>query len=69
MTWKQLEELAERNGFLVGARDFPQFGKALATFQLSAKSPGEETLQYWRKTLPAAKRALCRAVARIREAE
>ena len=63
MTWAELVALAERGGFYVGSATF------LETRHLAELHVGDDTnWQFWGDSMSKVKRALCRAVEKIREA-
>ena len=67
MTWKQLEEWAERNGWPVYQEDGGGIGYCSWAYLELVGHPSV-ALEAAAMTPGAAKRALCRAVTRIREA-
>jgi len=69
MTYAELEQWAERNGMRASARAFPSMRKAVAELVLDEGANGEEHMTFWRPSLASAKRALCRAVEKLRAAE
>lgn len=68
MTWNELQQWAELNGFRVTARAFRGVSRAVATLVLDEDANGEENPTFYRRSTGAAKRALCRWVERVLEA-
>ncbi len=65
MTWKQLEALAKRNGHSINTYDT----RPKRCVELWLDGDDEPAIQYFRPTMTEAKRALCRAVEKIRSAK
>ena len=69
MKWSELEALAERNGWEIVLEDYTsKGGKAWAGLHLNREGAPPEYLEVVRPTVVGAKRALCRAVEKIRDA-
>ena len=70
MTWRQLEAWASKNGFLIVEDDDPTyFAATWINLHKDIHSTEQMTVRGTGTSMRTAKRALCRAVARILESE
>ena len=69
MTWPELVRWAERNGMIVGTDPPCEDGEGGYWADLISTTRPEFDLEVVASSLPAAKRALCRVVERIRQAK